>query len=143
MRLIKTTARFIITALLLFTVDPFFAQDSLKTKKSDQPIDQKSFLNGQKDADNYYGCRKCGTTGTAVTTVFGTAVLGLIPAITCSKKIPLDKNLVVPDKNLLNNQSYMAGYRLEALKIKKKKIWTAFAIGCAVNVVTGLLFFSH
>jgi hypothetical protein len=55
--------------------------------------------------------------------------LNLIPAIACSATPPGDENLGYKDKKLMENPDYNMGYKEQAYKIKKKKVWKNFAIG--------------
>jgi len=44
----------------------------------------------------------------------------------------LDENLGYQDKKLMENHDYNMGYKEQAHKIKKKKVWNNFAIGSGV-----------
>jgi tetratricopeptide (TPR) repeat protein len=106
--------------------------------KKIEPINNNSnvdmYQKGVIDANKYYTGRNCGENVTIVATC-ATLILGLIPAIACSATEPSNKNLVLPDRELLKNDIYVRGYKETAHKIKKKKIWTMFAIGCGIDIV--------
>jgi len=89
---------------------------------------------GYAHADNYYKKYKSAVTGTLITSIF--IPYGLIPALICSNHRPEVQNLTFPDINLAKDASYYAGYSDRAYKIKKKKVWTGFAIGSGISVAT-------
>lgn len=82
---------------------------------------------GVNDASTYYKGYKGASAGTLVSALV--FPLNLIPAIACSATPPADENLGYKDKKLMENQDYNLGYKEQAHKIKKKKVWKNFAIG--------------
>lgn len=111
-------------------------------KTSDENTSKSSddmYLKGQNDADRYYTGKNCGAGGTFATTIGVGAVLGLIPAIACGSTIPKTENLVIQNRNLLNNDNYLKGYKDEAHKIKKHKVWRWYGIGVGVNILVYII----
>jgi hypothetical protein len=92
------------------------------------------YLLGKRDAGFYYKGYRPAATGTLIASIF--VPWGLIPAIACSVTPPSIQNLGFPDQTLIKNPSYYKGYRDNAFKIKKKKVWRNFAIG--TGAVVGL-----
>lgn len=96
---------------------------------------QNMFLQGQKDADKYYKGMNSGAGGTFLTTITLGGLLGVIPAAICSSHEPRRENLMLPNKNMYSNENYMDGYVSQAHKIKRRKVWTLFGIGCGINLI--------
>lgn len=88
---------------------------------------------GVKHARLYYTDYKAAGTGTLLTSFF--VPYGLIPAIACSATPPNYSHMNVPNPKLLSDPNYYKGYRTEAHKIKRKKVWKNFAIGTGASVV--------
>ena len=88
------------------------------------------YKKGRDDAEKYYASFTTpGATGTFwVSFLFG-GIGGLIPAVACASNPPKDKNIHLPKTAILYNQEYMSGYRFEAYRIKKRRVWLNFAIG--------------
>ena len=90
------------------------------------------YFEGQADANLYYKGYKGASVGTLVAgLVFP---FNLIPAIACSATPPADQNLGYRDSKLMENPDYNYGYKQQAHKIKKKKVWTNFGIGTAAVI---------
>ena len=88
----------------------------------------------KKDANIYYKNYKGASSGTLLATLVGGGVIGLIPAIICSTTPPADNFLNIPYKNA-NNMDYVNCYRESARKIKSRKVWTNFGVGCGVLII--------
>lgn len=101
--------------------------ESLINYPSDTLSTDSLFLLGEKDAFTFYKGYKPAATGTLFTSFF--VPWGLIPAIACSAKPPDRQNLGFMNPKFKNNSSYNAGFTHKAFEIKKKKVWTNFAIG--------------
>ncbi len=85
---------------------------------------------GVQDARKYYIGYKGASSGTLVA---GLAFpFNIIPAIACSVTIPQEQNLSIPDTRLRDNPAYKTGYKNQAHKIKKQKVWKNYAIGSGV-----------
>lgn len=108
-----------------------------RTDYFDEPAEDKTaeytFEQGMKDAETRYPARNTGAGAVTTITILG-GILGLIPAGICSASPPKIHNLGITDQNLLRNESYMYGYRIQAHKMKKKKIWQGFGTGCGILV---------
>ena len=120
---------------------PSYFKDSINDGINQQSSMKGMFLKGERDAEKYYYARHGGAGGTFLTTIAVGGLLGLIPAIACSATPPRIDHLMIPDKNMLDNSSYVNGYRYNAHIIKKRRVWSMFGFGCAINVVTYLVFF--
>jgi hypothetical protein len=88
----------------------------------------------QQDAAKYYSNYKGASGGTLLTTIVGGGIIGLIPAIACSSTPPSNANLNMPGK-YTNNSEYVNCYTQEARKIKSRKVWTNFGVGCGVLII--------
>ncbi len=102
------------------------------TEKNPMPmvsgsVNDSMYYVGANDASLYYKGYKTASGGTLVSALV--FPLNLIPAIACSATPPGDKNLGYQDKKLMENPDYNLGYKEQAHKIKKKKVWKNFAIG--------------
>ncbi|HWY98239.1 MAG TPA: hypothetical protein VNY36_04040 [Bacteroidia bacterium] len=87
---------------------------------------------GGHDADNNYTAKKSGKRVVFFTSLIGSPIIGLIPAIISSATYPSVRNLKIRDKNLLHNKAYMKGYRDEAHDIKKRAVWGNYLAGSVV-----------
>ena len=100
-------------------------------------LSDSAYNMGISDAIRYYD----GYTGAMV----GTLVAGLIfpfnviPAIACSATPPKVYNLTLPDHKLNQNPVYLAGYKNQAHKIKRRKVWMGYGIGTGVIIAIYVL----
>ncbi|QQR88173.1 MAG: hypothetical protein IPJ76_08185 [Flavobacteriales bacterium] len=83
---------------------------------------------GVSDAKAHYR-GKCGAGSTFWTSTLFTPVVGLIPAISCSANQPKDPNLMYPDIGLMQVPEYATGYKHQAYKMKRGRVWRAWAMG--------------
>jgi hypothetical protein len=88
-----------------------------------------SFRKGQQDASVNYTGRRSGAVGTGVTSFLTGGILGLVPAVICSSVRPNTLNLALSREAPVSDKSYMLGYIAAAKRIKRKKVWTGYAIG--------------
>ena len=108
-------------------------KDSLNTAPTTQAIIRTDYEKGVRDAEIFYTHSEP-STGTFLTTLFATPLGGLVPAIICSSTSPKEINLNIPlDRKFLSDQ-YRLGYKEKATNIKKRKVWTAFAIAFGIDV---------
>lgn len=115
----------------------YLAEKSPVIKNSGSVYDSMYYA-GVNDASLYYKGYKTASAGTLVSALV--FPLNLIPAIACSATPPGDDNLGYKDKKLMENLDYNQGYKEQAHKIKKKKVWKNFAIGS--GAIFGLYFLS-
>ena len=92
------------------------------------------FRQGQLDAKTHYTAHKPAGSGTLLTTIFLSPIVGLVPAIITSTTEPEDANLGYPNKELMQNPEYYNGYTQSAKKIKSRKVWTNWGIGVGINL---------
>jgi hypothetical protein len=71
---------------------------------------------------------------TIVTSIIGTPLLGLIPARSCSTKVPTDEHLNFPDKELMKNPVYQNAYIQKAMKMNEKKMSYSLRIGGLISI---------
>ena len=90
------------------------------------------YLEGQLDAVKYYKGYKAAGTGTFVTSLFLSPLVGLIPAIACSSTPPDRYNLNYPDEDKMKKSEYYSGYTQKAKKIKSGKVWTNWGISYVI-----------
>lgn len=79
---------------------------------------------GRSDACRYYRGYSGAGSGTLLTGLFTGSILALVPAIATSGASPREENLDYPKPSLMKNENYANGYRQEAFKIKKRKVWS-------------------
>lgn len=90
---------------------------------------------GLIDASKYYRGYKAAGTGTLLTSLLVSPLVGLVPAIACSSTKPAENSLNYPDKNLYSVDDYKRGYNYKAKKMKSGKVWNNWAIALMINVV--------
>ncbi|MCE3226237.1 MAG: hypothetical protein K0S32_788 [Bacteroidetes bacterium] len=98
---------------------------------------QSYVMRGAGDAKIYY--RHRGGAGWVGVTAAIFPLAGLVPAIICSSVPPKQHNLGYPDQNLWQNKDYRFGYQKEAYRIKRKRVWTGFGIGCGTAILLFIL----
>jgi len=94
---------------------------------------------GKDDAIKYYDGYKGAGGGTLAATLVSGAVIGLIPAITCSSAAPKTENLNFPNAEKMKNPDYFKGYTRTAYKIKKNTVWYNYSVGVVINIVAIVL----
>jgi hypothetical protein len=100
-----------------------------------KPVVGGNYYNkGMQDANVYYRRYKGAGTGTLLVSMLISPIYGLIPAIACGSTMPREHNLGYPDSQMYQNRDYQEGYKTEAKRIKKKKVWKNFWIGTGVYV---------
>lgn len=104
------------------------AENNVPEKDNKMDLSEK----GREDAISYYTGKNSGAGGTAVFTFLTSPVLGLIPAIAVTSSEPSDDHLRYPDSQLMKKSEYSNAYRKQAHKIKKKKVWSAYGVGCGL-----------
>jgi hypothetical protein len=97
------------------------------------------FLEGQLDAVKYYKGYKAAGTGTLVTSLFLTPLVGLMPAIACSTTPPERYNLNYPDEDKMKKSEYYSGYTQKAEKIKSGKVWKNWGISWGIQYILILI----
>lgn len=95
-------------------------------------LGEDPYKQGKEDAKKFYKGRNSGGVGTACASIFASPLLGLIPAIACTSASPNSDNLNYPDYELMKNSEYNLSYKAEAHRIKKKKVWSGYAIGSSI-----------
>ena len=103
-------------------------EKSIPEKDNDMDLSEK----GREDAISFYTGKNSGAGGTAVFTFLTSPALGLIPAIAVSSTEPSDDHLRYPDSKLMKQAAYSNSYRRQAHKIKRKKVWSAYGVGCGI-----------
>jgi hypothetical protein len=114
----------------------YLQEDVLPVMNNDLGNDSLVTL-GQTDASRYYKGYKPAAIATMISSL--SFPFGLIPAIACSATRPSMKNLGYKDPTLMESQSYYEGYTKTAHKIKKKKVWSGFAIGSGAWIVCSIV----
>ena len=90
---------------------------------------------GRDDAILHYRGYRGAVGGTVCVSLFVSPLAGLIPAISCASTTPNIAHLNAPHPELLENEEYRRSYTLEAHRIKKRKVWTGYAIGSACCLI--------
>ena len=91
---------------------------------------------GQQDAEKNYSGENSGRGGVFLTTFLLSPLWGLIPAGICSASRPTDSHLKYPNAEFMKDDNYNKCYKENAYRIKRKKIWTSYAIGASFWVIT-------
>lgn len=97
--------------------------------------ENENYKLGQQDAKRYYKGYRAAGTGTLVTGLVLSPLLGLIPAFATTSAVPQEINLNFPDASRMKNSDYNNGYVDQSFKIKKSKVWTNLGISVGVNVL--------
>ena len=118
-----------VQANVVDTLNPAFAANEAKVDSI-----MSFYFRGTDDADYSYTGKKSGKWIIFGTSIIGTPVLGIIPAIISSSVCPSKRNLNLPDEALSHNPAYLKGYKDEAHDIKKKAIWGGFISGSGIWV---------
>ena len=88
-------------------------------------------MKGKHDAKmSYYG-RNSGAGWTAVATIIGSPVIGLIPAVACASSTPRERNLNFENTKLKNDPIYYNAYVKQARKTKAASVLAGYVIGTA------------
>ena len=95
------------------------------------------FRKGEQDAYKYFLTGGV-MGGTFAATLFGTPLIGLIPAIVCSSTTPPDDKLVSNSLDLFNDPNYKKGYLGQAKRSKRNAAWTGWAIGFGLDALIGV-----
>ena len=119
--------------------------DEIQAVVTNQPnvmldSDEELISKAKDDAKVNYRGAKSGAGWTAATTVLFSPIIGIIPAAACASASPADENLNFRNDDLMRNSKYSKAYIDEAHKIKKKKVWTSFAVGSSAWLLLLLLF---
>ena len=88
---------------------------------------------------NYDASCSAGCVGVA-TVLF--SPIGLLIALTTSSVRQEGAELQASNIKLLSNSNYKACYKNEAHRMKRRKIWSAFGAGLAVNIVVAVFVIS-
>ena len=116
-----------------------FGEEKPKTKTPQVKTPEQMYWLGRLDAKTYYTGQHCGAGGTIAATIGLSGIAGLIPAIACSASEPRESNLNIPPSDYSNDINYLRGYKEEAHKIKRAKVWTCWGVGIALNLLTFLI----
>jgi len=87
------------------------------------------YAKGVNDAQTHYKSYKEAATGTLVTSLVFSPLVGLIPAVATSATAPADNKLNYPNAELMANADYARGYQSKAKSIKTNKVWLNWGIG--------------
>jgi hypothetical protein len=112
-----------------------FENKEITTIANSQEAVNDLFRQGQTDASKYYKGYKGASTGTLLTSIVASPLIGLIPAIACSSSQPEDQNLNYPNSELMKKPDYYNGYTQQAKKIKQNKVWKNWGIAIGVNLL--------
>ena len=108
-------------------------------KETTSPTTTDLYTQGQSDSKLNYRGKNSGAVWTSVTTLLTSPVLGLIPAVLCASNEPLDENLNITKPELMKDANYNKGYREQAHKTKKNKVWTNYGISSGAWLLIILL----
>jgi hypothetical protein len=113
--------------------------EASNTNNTNNSNSSDMYSRGKEDAIMNYRGKNSGAGGTGFAVALTSPLIGLIPAIACSSTEPSDENLKYTNRELMRNADYNRGYREQAHKTKRRKIWTAFGIGSAAWLLLVIL----
>ena len=90
---------------------------------------------GKQDANKHYNGYTGAGTGTFLTGLLVSPLIGLIPAIATAGTPPAENSLNYPNATLMKNPDYANGYRNTSFAIKKSKVWSNWMITFGISVV--------
>lgn len=94
-------------------------------------FNQRLYDKGKEDARRYYR-HNGGSIGVGCAAAGCGPVIGLIPAVIVTDNDPKDINLGIPASAYSTHVDYLKGYREEAARMKKKRVWRGYGIGACV-----------
>jgi hypothetical protein len=115
--------------------DAIITNNSTTSKTTNSSSTDDLFMKGKMDAQKHYDGYKGAGTGTFVTTLIVSPLVGLIPAVACSSTPPKDINLNYPSSELMKNTDYYNGYTQKAKKIKQGKVWFNWGLAFGIELV--------
>jgi len=116
------------------------AVNTVNTVKPSTNTAEYLFRQGQKDASIYYWGYRNAASSTFLVSMIATPIGGLIPALACSLTTPHGRYLTCPNRELINNNDYYAGYTLKAKKIKATRVWISWGAACGIWTLFFLLY---
>ncbi len=111
--------------------------DDKKISENPGTVYDSMYYAGVSDAAKYYTGYKGASTGVLVSGLI--FPFNIIPAIVCSATTPDEQSLGYRDSTQMKNPAYNYGYKNQAHKIKKKKVWTNYAIGSGAMIGFSIL----
>ena len=103
-------------------------KEIITTTKTEKKLSKgEMYAKGQSDAKLLY--KGNGPMSATLVSTLLYPPYGLIEGVISGAIPPKEKNLKVPDVNLMLDQNYAAGYKKQAHKKKVKKVITGFGIG--------------
>jgi len=106
--------------------------DEKEIRKDSLTAYDSMYYKGVSDASEFYRGYQGAATGTLVTALV--FPFNIIPAVVCSSTPPNDTNLGYRDNKLMENPGYNTGYKNQAHKIKRKKVWKNYGIGSGAMI---------
>jgi len=94
-------------------------------------FNQRLYDKGKADAKRFYR-HNGGAIGVGCAAAGCGPVIGLIPAVIVTDNDPKDINLGIPASAYSTHVDYLKGYREEAARMKKKRVWRGYGIGACV-----------
>jgi hypothetical protein len=94
-------------------------------------FNQQLYEKGKQDARRFYK-HKGGSIGVGCAAAGCGPVLGLIPALIVADNEPKSVNLNIPPSQYSTHTDYLKGYREEAMRMKKKRVWNGYGIGAGL-----------
>jgi hypothetical protein len=125
------------------TKDIFTDEIKIESTFSSSLPSDDPFTLGQRDADKYYKGYKQAGTGTLITGIVLSPLVGLVPAVVCSTTQPQEINLNYPDPELMKIPEYYNGYTQKAHKIKRGKVWTNWGIAFGINLAAVVILYNQ
>jgi len=100
-----------------------YSNINAKANKAKAHVLIHDYFAGVDAADTTYKAKNSGKRVVFFSTLVGSPVLGIIPALLCSAKTPNTDQFTIKNRDLVSNTAFMKGYRHEARKIKRRAIW--------------------
>lgn len=103
-------------------------------------FNQRLYDKGKIDARRYYR-HNGGAVGVGCAAAGCGPLIGIIPAVIVADNEPKEINLRIPPSEYSTHHDYLTGYKEEAKRIKKKKVWTGYGIGSGVLAALTIVYY--
>jgi len=101
-------------------------------------LGEKYVMKGRKDAQKYYDGYTSAGTWTLIVGLLS-PLAGLVPAVATSATTPKDRNLDIPNSELIKNPDYRKGYVTKAKRKKQGRVWMNWGIAFGANLIAVVL----
>lgn len=111
----------------------------LEATKSEQDF----YELGKQDAYKYYRGYTGAGTGTLLTGLLVSPLIGLIPAFATAGTPPSEISLNYPNSTLMKNPEYARGYTKTSFGVKKERVWSNWFITFGISVAAYTILYTN